>query len=454
MGEPPEQHDIASRERNPEHDQLSAEASTLDELARARSRSTLSNSQVANENIVGLWRTGALLVVFFQLIYAAEHHYASASTFDATLRLHLANIAIGVVFFLSSFTSAMPRYWRQLALSVCTALLVSTTAICTTSTRVEALFVSVLVIVVGAGTMAPWDWGWQAAISIVGMICFFVLGRTHGIVDSDPSMYWLGLMTAVGLGQSNVYLQTKNRRAIAQNLADRLSSDQKLTDSEEKFRQIFQQSGDMVVVTNLDTGAILEVNNQFVVRSRVPRELVVGRIDTDFNFFAEPAAREQFMKELHESGVVKNLEVQLNGIGYGRPMPALISAVVVRLNNQNCAIIVVREISDVREAERKLRNSETTLAQNLRRESRFGYDHRRVDAAFHRHQSRILARNGLQPGRGAGQDLLGGGRLAEPRGIGQLLGLDDPQRRSPQHAGELLRQGWTPHSVPHVRCNG
>ena len=130
--------------------------------------------------------------------------------------------------------------------------------------RIEPLFVSVLVIVVAAGTLAPWDWGWQAAIGAVGMVCFYVLGRAHGIVDSDPSMHWLGLMTAVGLAQSNVYLQMKNRRAIAQNLADRLRSDQRLTDSEEKFRQIFQQSGDMVVVTNLDTGAILEVNNQFV----------------------------------------------------------------------------------------------------------------------------------------------------------------------------------------------
>ncbi len=169
MGEPPDQHDIASRERNPERDQLRADASTLDEPARARSRTTLSTSQVVNGNIVRLWRTGAALVVLFELIYAAEHHYASASKFDATLKLHLINIAIGVLFFLSSFTIAMPRYWRQLALSVCTALLVSTTSICTTSGRVEALFVSVLVIVVGTGTIAPWDWGWQAAISIVGM---------------------------------------------------------------------------------------------------------------------------------------------------------------------------------------------------------------------------------------------------------------------------------------------
>ncbi len=357
MGAAPKQHDA----RESEHDQMSAEVSTSGELAHAGSRRILSESQIADEMVAGLWRTGAALAVFFQLIYAVEHRYASASTFDATLSLHLTNIAIGVVFFLSSFTTVTLRYWRQHALFVCIALLVSTTEICRESTRVEALFVSVLVIVVGAGTLAPWDWGWQAVISAVGMSCFYVLGRAHGIVDSDPSMYWLGLTTAVGLAQSNVYLQTKNRRAIARNLANQLSSDQKLTDSEEKFRQIFQQSGDIVVVNNLDTGAILEVNNQFVKRSRVPRELVVGRMDTDFSFFAEPAVREQFMHELRTSGVVQNLEVLLNGVGYERAMPALISAVAVQLSNQNCAIIVVREISDVKEAERKLRNSEATL---------------------------------------------------------------------------------------------
>jgi PAS domain S-box-containing protein len=188
-----------------------------------------------------------------------------------------------------------------------------------------------------------------------------VLARAHGLVDSDPSVHWVGLMTAVLLAQANVYREMKNRFELAQNLEERRISDQKLQDSEEKFRQIFQQSGDMVVVTNLDTSAILEVNNQFVLRSRVPREVVIGCREIDFNFFADPNKREQFMNELRKTGVVKNLEVELNGVGYARPMTALISAVVVRLQKQSCAIIVVREISDVKEAERKLRNSETTL---------------------------------------------------------------------------------------------
>ena len=361
MGALPNQHDSASPERNPEHDQLSAGVLSFIKHAYARPRTTLLDSTIADEKIRGSLRSAAVLIVIFQVGYAAQQLHSSAPRFDATLSLVVTNIAIGVGFFLSTFVASMPRYWRQIGLVVCIALLISASGIGAISMRMEPAFVSLCVIILGSGTLAPWDWPWQAAVSCAGMSCFFLLGRVHGVVDYDPPMHWLGFATAVGLAQSNVYLQMNNRRARAQTVADRFISDQKLKDSEEKFRQIFEQSGDMVVVNNLDTGAILEVNNQFVKRSRVPRELVVGRMDTDFNFFADPAAREQFMQELLENGVVHNLEVQLNGIGYGRPMPALISAVVVRLNNQKCAIIVVREISDVREAERKQRNSETTL---------------------------------------------------------------------------------------------
>src|ERR1039457_3408703 len=361
MGAAPKQNDLASRERRPQPAQLNAEALTSDDLAHARARSTLFDLPVVDETVTGLSRVGALLIVFFNLVYAAEHRYTSGSTFDATQSLILAMIAVGVVFFLLTFTAAIPRYWREIVIFVCTALIVTNVVICAESMRVEPLFVSVLVIVVAAGTLAPWNWRWQAAISGIGITCFFRLGLVHGVVDSDPSMHWLGLTNAVGLGLSSVYLQMKNRREIAQNLEDRRSSDGKLKESEEKFRQIFEQSGDIVMVSSLDTGRILEVNNQFVKRTRLPRELVVGRRSTDLNFWVEPAIREQCAKELRERGSVQNVEAQLIGVDPAQPTTALISAVVVRLNNQNCVINVVHEISEIKEAQRKVRNSDATL---------------------------------------------------------------------------------------------
>jgi PAS domain S-box-containing protein len=361
MGAAPKQNDLSSRERRPRHDQLNAEALTSDELARARARTTLFDLRAVDASVTGLTRAGALLIVFFNLVYAAEHRYTSGSTFDATQSLILAMVAIGVVFFILTFTAAIPRYWREIVIFVCTWLMVTNIVIGAESMRVEPLFVSVLVIVVATGTLAPWDWRWQAAISVIGMTCFYVLGHVHGVVDSDPSMHWLGLTNAVGLAQSNVYLQTKNRRELAQHLEDERSSDRKLKESEEKFRQIFEQSNDIVMVSSLDTGRILEVNNQFVKRSRLPRELVIGRRATDLNFWMEPAIREQCAKALRETGSVQNIEAELTGVDHTKPTTALISAVVVRLNNQNCVINVVHEISDIKEAERKARNSEAML---------------------------------------------------------------------------------------------
>jgi PAS domain S-box-containing protein len=361
MGAAPKHNDLALRERKPQPDRLNAEALASDELARARVRTTLFDLPVVDETVTGLSRVGALLIVFSNLVYAVGHRYTSGSMLDATHSLILANVGIGVVFYLLTFTAAMPRYWREIAALVCTALLVSNTAIGAESMLVEPLFMSVLVIIVGVGMLAPWDWRWQAAVSVIGMACFYLLVRAHGVVDSDPAIHWLGLITAVGLAQSNVNLQTKNRRELAQNLKDLRSTDRKLKESEEKFRQIFEQSGDIVMVSNLDTGRILEVNDQFVKRSRLTREQVVGRRAIDLNFWVEPAIREQCAKELRESGSVQNIEAQLTGVDRAQPTTALISAVVVRLNNQNCVINVVHEISDVKEAERKLRNSEAML---------------------------------------------------------------------------------------------
>jgi PAS domain S-box-containing protein len=365
MGATPKQNDLASRERKrwhyPRHDQVNAEALTSDELARAWARNTSFDLPIVDETVIGLSRAAALLIIFSNLIYAAQHRYTSGSTFDVTQGLILVCMAVGVVFLLLTFTAAILRYWREIVVFVCTALMATNAAIGAETMRAEPLFMSVLVIVVAAGMLAPWDWRWQAAISAIGMICFYVLGRVHGVVDFDPSMHWIGLTTAVGLGQLNVYLQMKNRRELAQNVEDRWSTDRKLKESEEKFRQIFEQSGDIVMVSSLDTGRILEVNNQFVKRSRLARELVVGRRAIDLNFWVQPAIREQLAKELRERGSVQNVEAQLVGVDPAQPTTALISAVVVRLNNQDCVINVVHEISDVKEAQRKLRNSEANL---------------------------------------------------------------------------------------------
>ncbi len=152
---------------------------------------------------------------------------------------------------------------------------------------------------------------------------------------------------------------------FVRDLSDLHEAERKRNESEEKFRQIFEKSADIVVVGNLDTDTILEVNDQFVQRSGLKREQVIGRSDLDFGFFPDRAARDAFISQLRERGYVQNYEVQMQGVGFEAPVPALVSGVMVKLNGQTCGITVVRTIEKIKRAERKLRESEATLRKIL-----------------------------------------------------------------------------------------
>src|SRR5260370_6396243 len=103
MGALPEQHDPASRERNPEHDQLSAGVLSFIRRAYARSRATLLDTTIADERIRGSLRSAALMIVIFQTGYAAQYLHASVPRSAATLNIFLTTNTFRVRFFLSSF---------------------------------------------------------------------------------------------------------------------------------------------------------------------------------------------------------------------------------------------------------------------------------------------------------------------------------------------------------------
>ncbi len=173
--------------------------------------------------------------------------------------------------------------------------------------------------------------------------------------------------------------------------------ERRLRESEEKFRQIFEKSADIVVVTNLDTGVILEVNDQFASSAaKSPAEQVIGHSDVDFGFFPDRAVRDAFVAQLQERGFVQNHELKVQGVGYENAVDALLSSVRVTLGGQNCGITVVHTIADLRMAERKLRTrAEATCCQNSGIQPRCGLHSRQARTLCPR-QSGISAPDGFR----------------------------------------------------------
>ncbi len=444
------------------------------------------------------------------MAYAAEHLIASPANFQDTELFHFLNIAIGLIAFLVTFTPLVPRFWREACVAVCAGLMISTTRIDIAAGTFEPLFISIVGLVIGVGTLAPWEAGWQALIGWIGILCFYVLESSQPGLDPNAFMHWLGLFTVVSLAQASTRLQKNYRVLIADKIAalemhhrelrhqitisenlsieresalkllaereatlrqiydsaldviavtrfsdgayvrvnqqfsrftgysaeevigvpaselgfwtsdeqraeflrqletngcvrnfeqnfklkdgtivpfllsavsididgercvlttsrdigDIKETERRLSDSEEKFRQIFEKSSDAIVVTSLDSQKILEVNEEFVRRTGVTREQAVGSNAVELGFL-DGTVRDAVFKQVRDQGFVGNLEVQLRLAGSESPVPALISSVRVVISGQNCVINVVRFISDLKQAERRLRESEATLRKIL-----------------------------------------------------------------------------------------
>jgi PAS domain S-box-containing protein len=341
------------------------------------SRLTLS---IATERL-GLLRLAAIPLALFELAYAAQHVFSSPASFRATQWLHLLNIAIALVAFVLTFTSLVPRFWREACVAVCAVLMISTTKIGIDSATFEPLFISIVAMMVAIGTLAPWEAGWQASIGWIGIVCFYVLESRLPNLDPHPFMHWLGLFTVVALAQASTRLQKNYRRQIAEKIAaleahhrqlrhqmtisedlalERESALQRLAEREAALQEIFDSVLDVITVTRYSDGSYVRVNEQFSFVTGYSAEEALGTPGSKLGFWMDGEGRAEFLRRLERDGSVNNMEHSFR-IKNGSVVPFLLSAVPIEIDGERCVLTTSREISDLQESQRRLRESEATL---------------------------------------------------------------------------------------------
>jgi two-component system sensor histidine kinase/response regulator len=332
-----------------------------------------------------LLRFGAIPLVLFEVAYAVEHSLSSPAGFSATAGLHLFNIAVGICAYAATFTQLVRRFWREACVAVCAGLMMSTTKIGIDTGTFEPLFVSIVALVVAIGTLAQWEAGWQAPIGWIGIACFYVLEWQRPNLDPHPFMHWLGLFTIVALAQANTRLQKNHRRLIEEKIAaleahhrelrhqmtageslarERESALHRLAEREAALQEIFDSALDVIAVTRYSDGSYLRVNAQFSVVTGYSAEEVLGTPASQTGFWMDIESRAEFLRRLEQDGCVKNLERSFK-IKSGRVVPFLLNAVPIEIDGERCILTTSREISDLQESQRRLRESEATLRKIL-----------------------------------------------------------------------------------------
>jgi PAS domain S-box-containing protein len=104
--------------------------------------------------------------------------------------------------------------------------------------------------------------------------------------------------------------QPLNVTGLVLDISERKKTDQALHESEERFRTIFENVQDVYYDVDLD-GTIVEVSPSVAILTEnlYTREDLIGK--SIYDFYADPATRDQFIEKLKEKGHVSDYEIRL-----------------------------------------------------------------------------------------------------------------------------------------------
>jgi len=137
----------------------------------------------------------------------------------------------------------------------------------------------------------------------------------------------------------------------------RRKTQEALRQSEERFRLAFQTSPDAININRLEDGLYVDVNEGFTALTGYTRDEVIGRTSLEIKIWADPRDRERLTAQLKEKGYAVNLEARFR-LKDGRTRTGLMSARVIRLQDEPHILSVTRDIQDLKTAHQALQASE------------------------------------------------------------------------------------------------
>ena len=132
---------------------------------------------------------------------------------------------------------------------------------------------------------------------------------------------------------------------VFQDITERKRTESALRQSEERFSKAFRTSSDAIVVSRIDSGTIVEVNQGFTEQTGYERDEAVGKTDTELGMWAEPAQRDLFIREMTGRGDVKNFETGFRAKN-GETRSGLISARPIEIDGERYMLSITRDITD------------------------------------------------------------------------------------------------------------
>ncbi len=160
------------------------------------------------------------------------------------------------------------------------------------------------------------------------------------------------------MGQKSTNRELEHLNAEAAELERQCALLEKsLQQSSERFRKIFHASANMMAITTVEDGRIVDVNDACAAMGGYRREELIGKFSKDQNWWFDIEHRDRISEEFKKYGRVHNLELEFRSVN-GEPRRLLYSADPIAVGDEACLLSTLVDITARDKEAQALRKSE------------------------------------------------------------------------------------------------
>ncbi len=170
----------------------------------------------------------------------------------------------------------------------------------------------------------------------------------------DGAPIWVQVSAHAIKGTSGA---TEYFEGFVRDINDRKLTEAALRESEERFSRAFHSNPAPLIITRLDDGRFLNVNDAFLLAFEYERAEVIGETVRSLNIYVDPEDRKNLIDKLQEQGALRGYESQARTKS-GRILDLCVSVEPITLQGQQCILSTAFDVTERKRVEAALRQSE------------------------------------------------------------------------------------------------